>query len=116
MQFKVLALISALVATAAATIDVAFSGYYLADCVSPSIESANVISGGCGPAQGLPLKSFSAHVYSGSCDDSTTSPVLKVYTATGCTEESLYGEYGVNSTTQCFEVDATFLSSEVVCE
>ncbi|PYI29913.1 hypothetical protein BP00DRAFT_496266 [Aspergillus indologenus CBS 114.80] len=114
MQFKVLALVPALVATAAATIDVAFSGYYLADCVAPSIESANVISGGCGPAQGLPVKSFSAHVYSGSCDDSTASPVLKVYTATGCTEESLYGEYEVNSTTQCFEVDATFLSSEVV--
>ncbi|PWY66374.1 hypothetical protein BO94DRAFT_332311 [Aspergillus sclerotioniger CBS 115572] len=114
MQFKILAL-STFVATATATLDIAFSGFYIADCVSPSIESANVISGACGPANGLPLKSFSAHIYSGSCDDGT-SPVLKLYTATGCTEASLYGEYEVTSDTQCFAVDGTFLSNEVVCE
>ncbi|PYH92054.1 hypothetical protein BO71DRAFT_421103 [Aspergillus ellipticus CBS 707.79] len=114
MQFKILAL-SALVAAATATIDVAFSGYYVADCVSPSIESANVISGACGPANGLPLKSFSAHIYSGSCD-AGTSPVLKLYTAADCTEASLYDEYEVTNDTQCFAVDGTFLSNEVVCE
>ncbi|XRM49277.1 hypothetical protein ABZX51_012151 [Aspergillus tubingensis] len=114
MQFKILAL-SAFVATAAATIDVAFSGYYYADCVSPSIEAANVISGACGPANGLPLKSFSARIYSGSCD-AGTSPILKMYTSTGCTDESFYGEYNITSDTQCFAVDATFLSNEVVCE
>ncbi|GLA52628.1 hypothetical protein CBS147343_2574 [Aspergillus niger] len=114
MQLKILAL-STLVATAAATLDIAFSGYYYADCVSPSIEAANVISGACGPNNGLPLKSFSARIYSGSCDTGT-SPVLKLYTATGCTEESLYGEYNVTSDTQCFAVDGTFLSNEVVCE
>ncbi|OJJ42293.1 hypothetical protein ASPZODRAFT_20618 [Penicilliopsis zonata CBS 506.65] len=115
MQFKLLALIPALVATATATIEVAFSGYYVADCVSPSIEAANVISGACGPNNGLPLKSFSASIESGSCDDGT-SPVLKMYTASGCTDASLYGSYEITSTTQCFEIDATFLSNEVVCE
>ncbi|RAK97286.1 uncharacterized protein BO80DRAFT_496363 [Aspergillus ibericus CBS 121593] len=115
MQFKTLTLTLLTTATATATLDIAFSGYYLTECVSPSIESANVISGACGPANGLPLKSFSAHIYSGACDEGT-APVLKMYTATGCTEDSLYGEYEVTSETLCWEVDATFLSNEVVCE
>ncbi|GKZ18410.1 hypothetical protein AbraIFM66951_000968 [Aspergillus brasiliensis] len=114
MQFKLLAL-PALVATAAASLDVAFSGYYVADCVSPSIVAANVISGACRSAENLPLQSFSARIYSGSCD-ADTSATLKLYTATGCTEASLYGEYEVTSDTQCFAVDGTFLSYEVVCE
>ncbi|KAL4991625.1 hypothetical protein BDW68DRAFT_151649 [Aspergillus falconensis] len=115
MQFKTI-LFSALAATATATIDVAFSGFYYTSCAVPSIMAANFISGACGPVQNLAIKSFTARVYSGTCEDSSTSPVLKLYTASECAEESLYGEYELSSEEACFEVDGTFLSNEVVCQ
>ncbi|KAL3479637.1 hypothetical protein BJX99DRAFT_221947 [Aspergillus californicus] len=116
MQFKTLLLLPGLVASTTATITVAFEGFYYPSCAVPSIIAANIISGACGPVQNLPITSFSAHVYSGTCEDSTTSPVLKLYIATGCTEDSLYGEYELSSEDACFEVDGTFLSNEVVCQ
>ncbi|KAL2818010.1 hypothetical protein BJX63DRAFT_429342 [Aspergillus granulosus] len=91
------------------------AAFYYASCAIPSITATTFISSSCGPVQNLPLKSFSAHIYSGACEDNTTSPVIKLYTESGCTEESLYGEYEVSSEEACFEVDGTFVAYEVVC-
>ncbi|KAL3461211.1 hypothetical protein BJX64DRAFT_261506 [Aspergillus heterothallicus] len=117
MQFKTLVLLlPALAATATATVEVAFTGFYYASCAVPSVTAKTLFPGSCGTVQNLPLKSFSASIYSGSCDDSATSPFVKLYTASGCSEDSLYGEYEVSAEEACFEVDGTFVAYEVVCQ
>ncbi|KAL4902889.1 hypothetical protein BDW74DRAFT_157074 [Aspergillus multicolor] len=119
MQLRnLLPIIPFVAGTASATLTVSFSGFYYASCATPSILAANLFSGACDPVQNLPIQSFSAHVYSGTCDDASTSPVLKLYTASGCGEDTLYGEYELSTEETCFDLgeSETFVSSEVVCQ
>ncbi|RDW78916.1 uncharacterized protein DSM5745_05768 [Aspergillus mulundensis] len=118
MQLKTLLPILSVVAGTSATLTVSFSGFYYASCATPSIMAANLFSGACDPVQNLPIQSFSAHVYSGTCDDASTSPVLKLYTQSGCGEDSLYGEYELSDEETCFDFaeSETFVSGEVVCQ
>ncbi|CEL08555.1 hypothetical protein ASPCAL11704 [Aspergillus calidoustus] len=116
MQFKTLLLLPALAATATATVQVAFSGFYYEACAAPSVTATTFFEGSCGGVQNIPLKSFTASIYAGACEDSATTPFVKLYTESGCVEDSFYGEFEVAAEESCFEVEGTFEGYEVVCQ
>ncbi|PWY94632.1 hypothetical protein BO94DRAFT_582021 [Aspergillus sclerotioniger CBS 115572] len=93
---------------------VSYAGYYFTNCTSPSVTATNVAASYCVNVENIPIKSFTAYVFSGACDDSTT-PVLNTYTEAGCAADSLFETVDVDSEKQCFEADVTLVSLGVEC-
>ncbi|KAE8349777.1 hypothetical protein BDV28DRAFT_163367 [Aspergillus coremiiformis] len=104
---KSLALLPALCIGAMATPLVSYAGYYYENCTGPSITATNIAASYCANVENIPIKSFTASVFSGVCEDSK-SPVLNLYTEANC-QSGLLKTVGVDSKKQCFEVDTTVL-------
>ncbi|KAF7592239.1 hypothetical protein BBP40_000440 [Aspergillus hancockii] len=105
---KPLALLSTLSLGAVATPIVSYAGYYNGNCASPSVTATNIAASYCANVENIPIKSFTAYVFSGACDDGK-SPVLNAYTEANC-ESGLFGSRSVSSEKQCFEADTTIVS------
>ncbi|KAE8155829.1 hypothetical protein BDV40DRAFT_282794 [Aspergillus tamarii] len=111
--FKSLAFLPALSMGAMATPLVSYAGYVYESCTGPSITATNIAASYCANVEDIPIKSFSAYVFSGACDDSK-SPVLNVYTGANC-GSGLFQTVAVDSEKQCFEADTTIVSLGVEC-
>ncbi|KAE8404793.1 hypothetical protein BDV37DRAFT_246970 [Aspergillus pseudonomiae] len=86
---------------------VSYSHYLYENC-DGLITSANLAPSYCVGVENFPIKSFTAYVSSGACDDSK-SPVLNIYSGTNC-ESGLVQTVSVNSENQCFAADTTVQS------
>ncbi|OGM40823.1 hypothetical protein ABOM_010548 [Aspergillus bombycis] len=111
--FKSVTVLPALAMAAMASPLVSYAGYFYENCTGPSITATNVAASFCSNVEDFPIKSFTAYVFSGACDDSK-SPVLNVYTASNC-ESGLFDTVSVNAEKQCFEADTTIVSLGVEC-
>ncbi|PYI00088.1 hypothetical protein BO71DRAFT_653 [Aspergillus ellipticus CBS 707.79] len=101
---------------AAATPLVSYAGYYYENCTDPSITTANIARSACVNVENFPINSFTAYIFSGACDDSATSPVLSVYTASGCSADDLVESVEVTDEKTCFAIDdVTAVSLGVEC-
>ncbi|KAB8247595.1 hypothetical protein BDV35DRAFT_379759 [Aspergillus flavus] len=103
--FKSLAVLPVLSIGAIASPLVSYAGYVYESCTGPSITATNIAATYCANVEDIPIKSFTAYVFSGVCDDAK-SPVLNVYTGSNC-ESGLFDTVSVNSEKQCFEADTT---------
>ncbi|KAE8366153.1 hypothetical protein BDV27DRAFT_143872 [Aspergillus caelatus] len=103
--FKSLAFLPTLSMGAMATPLVSYAGYVYENCTGPSITATNIAASYCANVEDIPIKSFTAYVFSGACDDSKT-PVLNVYTGANC-GSGLFQTVAVDSEKQCFEADTT---------
>ncbi|RAL03903.1 uncharacterized protein BO80DRAFT_462571 [Aspergillus ibericus CBS 121593] len=94
---------------------ISYAGYYYTNCTSPSVTAANVAASYCVNVEDIPIKSFTAYVFSGACADASTTPVLHTYTESGCAADSLFETVDVDEEKQCFEADVTLVSLGVEC-
>jgi hypothetical protein len=96
-----------------ATPIVSYAGYYYDSCTRPSITATNIAAGYCANVENIPIKSLSAYVFSGACENGK-SPVLNAYTEANC-ESGLFETLSVDSEKLCFEADTTIVSLGVEC-
>ncbi|KAB8209563.1 hypothetical protein BDV34DRAFT_188594 [Aspergillus parasiticus] len=111
--FKSLAFLPALSMGAMASPLVSYAGYVYENCTGPSITATNIAASYCANVEDIPIKTLTAYVFSGVCDDAK-SPVLNVYTGSNC-ESGLFDTVSVDSEKQCIEADTTIVSLGVEC-
>ncbi|KAJ5745273.1 hypothetical protein N7520_010455 [Penicillium odoratum] len=108
-----LSVISMVTATDYQTITV--NTYYFANCSSGEISvNDQVYEGECTGTDTWPLKSILAYQSSGLCSDTSTSPVLYVYSETFCAGDPV-ASFDVTDEETCFELDDTVQGLMVEC-
>ncbi|KAB8228443.1 hypothetical protein ETB97_009351 [Aspergillus alliaceus] len=112
-KVKTLALASFLSMGVMAIPIVSYAGHFYEGCTGPSITATNVAASYCSNVENFPIKSFTAYVSSGACDNAKT-PVLNVYTEANC-GSGLFKTVDVGSEKQCIEADTTIVSLGVEC-
>jgi hypothetical protein len=102
-------------ATATDLLTVTVDTYVFANCSSGEITiSGSVYEGECTGYDSFPLQSILAYQSSGSCSDSSTSPVLYVYSEALCAGDPVTS-YDVTDEETCFELDDSVQGLMVEC-
>ncbi|KAF4277155.1 hypothetical protein KXW40_006476 [Aspergillus fumigatus] len=96
-----------------ATLFVNFTNYAAEDCAI-RYGSSMLVPTYCVNIEDFPIKSYGASVSSGECDDSSTSPVLNVFTEAGC-NTGLFNTVALSTEPICINDKTTVLSVSVAC-
>ncbi|KAJ5653208.1 hypothetical protein N7490_000211 [Penicillium lividum] len=108
-----LSVISMVTATDLLTVTV--DTYYFANCSTGEITvNDQVYEGECTGTDTWPLQSIQAYQSSGLCSDTSTSPVLYVYSETYCAGDPVT-YFDVTDEETCFELDDTVQGFMVEC-
>ncbi|KAJ0417591.1 hypothetical protein BJY00DRAFT_289242 [Aspergillus carlsbadensis] len=113
-NIKTLLLTSALSTAALGAVQATFNRYFETGCAT-GLGAFTVVEGYCGNVESFPVLSWDAYITSGACEDSSTSPVVRIFSEPGC-ETGLIGSAAIGAEDQCVEVDATIQSVTLVCE